>query len=106
MDYSFKIYDKDIEVVKEFKYLGVPFSRSGSFYAAKKHNANQAQKAMFNLIKKSKSSTERVSCFWTTSRMYLFLVISRFLGGGGFWKGNIWKGNMFSSRAISNYICI
>ena len=34
MDYTFKINDKDIEVVKEFKYLGVLFSRSGSFYAA------------------------------------------------------------------------
>ena len=55
MDYSFKIDDKDIEVVKEFKYLGVLFSRSGSFYAAKKNIANQAQKAMFNLIKRTRT---------------------------------------------------
>ena len=35
-EYSFQINNNDIEVVKEFKYLGVLFSRSGSFNAAKK----------------------------------------------------------------------
>ena len=55
MDYSFDIDVKDIEVVKEFKYLRILFSQRGSFYTAKKHIANQAQKAMFNLIKRART---------------------------------------------------
>ena len=44
-----------LEVVGEFKYLGVLLTRSGSFYANKKHLASQAEKAMYSLIKKSRS---------------------------------------------------
>ena len=53
-EYSFQ-NNNDIEVVKEFKYLGVLFSRSGSFYTTKKHIAHQAQKAMYNLIKRART---------------------------------------------------
>ena len=38
-----------IENVKEFKYLGIVFSRSGSFCKAKKHLCEQAQKAILVL---------------------------------------------------------
>jgi hypothetical protein len=41
-----------IENVKEFKYLGILFSRSGSFCKAKKHLCEQAQKAMYGVIRK------------------------------------------------------
>ena len=44
--YLFSINDTQLEVVTEYKYLGVLFSRSGSFLAAKKHIANQASRAM------------------------------------------------------------
>lgn len=36
-----------IENVKEFKYLGIVLSRTGSFSKAKKHLCEQAQKAMY-----------------------------------------------------------
>lgn len=52
---QFKFQNKDIEIVKEYKYLGIYFSRSGSFAAAKKHIAEQATKAVFALLKKVKS---------------------------------------------------
>ena len=35
--------------------LGVLFSKSGSFYSAKKQQVNQAEKAMYSLIRKSRS---------------------------------------------------
>ena len=35
MEYTFRINKYDIEVVKAFKCLGVPFSQNESFYAAK-----------------------------------------------------------------------
>ena len=54
-NYSFRLNNDILEVVGEFKYLGVFLSRSGSFYATKKHLASQAEKAMYSLIKKSRS---------------------------------------------------
>lgn len=54
-NYCFYFNNSVVEVVKEYKYLGVLFSRSGSFYAAKNHVSSQAQKTMYSLIKKSKS---------------------------------------------------
>ena len=36
-NYNFILNNEAIEFVKEFKYLGIVFSRSGSFLAAKKH---------------------------------------------------------------------
>lgn len=53
--YSFKLNNYNLEVVREYKYLGILFSRSGSFFVAKKHLANQAEKAMYGLIKKARS---------------------------------------------------
>lgn len=41
-----------VEIVKEFNYLGIIFSRSGSFCKAKKRFCEQAQKAMFGVIRK------------------------------------------------------
>jgi hypothetical protein len=41
-----------IEYVKEFEYLGIVFSRSGSFCKAKKHLCEQAPKAMYGVIRK------------------------------------------------------
>jgi hypothetical protein len=53
---TFKYNNNVIEVVKDFNYLGIIFSRSGSFCKAKKDLAIQAQKAMYmmyGLIKKN-----------------------------------------------------
>ena len=54
-NHHFLINDTQLEVVTEYKYLGVLFNRSGSFLAAKKHIANQASRAMFGLLKKARS---------------------------------------------------
>ena len=53
-NFNFILNNESIEIVKEYKYLGVLFSRSGSFLAAKKHIAAQATRAMFCLLKKAR----------------------------------------------------
>ena len=45
-NYNFILNNETLEIVKEFKYLGILFSRSGSFLAAKKHIAAQATRAI------------------------------------------------------------
>jgi hypothetical protein len=52
MQYSFTYGNENLEVVEEFKYLGVLFSRSGSFLKAKTYIANQAIKALYCFIEK------------------------------------------------------
>ena len=54
-NFSFFLNGDDIEVVGEYKFLGVFFSRGGSFYSTKQHLAKQAEKAMYSLIKWSRS---------------------------------------------------
>ena len=41
-----------LEIVKEYKYLGIFFSKSGSFAKTKKYLSEQANKAMFSLLRK------------------------------------------------------
>jgi len=54
---SFKFYicNAEIEIVNDFKYLGITFSRSGGFLKTKEHIAKQATKAMFCLLQRSKN---------------------------------------------------
>lgn len=49
---KFLFNGQELEIVNEYKYLGIYVSRSGSNLTAKKHIAEQANKAMFSLLKK------------------------------------------------------
>lgn len=51
-----------IENVKEFKYLGIVLSRTGSFSKAKKHLCEQAQKAMYGVIRKIRNFNLPLNC--------------------------------------------
>ena len=53
-NYNFTYKDNIIEDVEKYKYLGIFFGRSGSCASAKKHIAEQANKALFALMKKSR----------------------------------------------------
>ena len=44
---SFKLGDSPITITDKYHYLGVTFSSSGSFLAARKHVVQQANKALF-----------------------------------------------------------
>lgn len=48
----FKLGTENIETINEYKYLGIYFSRTGSFTKTKKYLAEQANKAMFSLLRK------------------------------------------------------
>ena len=51
---SFSFNRKEIEIVKEYKYLGILLGQSGSLLTAKKYIAEQGSKAMFSLLRKIK----------------------------------------------------
>ena len=50
--FHFKIGNNEISIYKEFKYLDVVFTKSRSLSKAKKHNYDQAKKAMHILYKR------------------------------------------------------
>ena len=54
-NYSFVLNDQTLDIESDYKYLGVLFSKSGSFYSTKKQQVNQAEKAVYSLIRKSRS---------------------------------------------------
>lgn len=49
---NFKLNNILLEIVNEYKYLGIFMSRTGSFLKAKKHIASQATNAMYSLLSK------------------------------------------------------
>ena len=51
----FRIGTSELENVEEYKYLGILFSKTGSFVKAKQYIAGQANKALFALLRKIKS---------------------------------------------------
>lgn len=50
--YKFLFDGREVEVSNDYKYLGIYFTRGGSFSTAKKYIAEQANKALFSLPKK------------------------------------------------------
>ena len=52
--YYFTINMKEMEITKDYKYLGILFAQSGSLLTSKKHIAEQGSKAMFSLLRKIK----------------------------------------------------
>ena len=53
--FDFRIGENKISICKDFKYLGVVFTKSRSFSKAIKHNYDQAKKAMHLLHKRIRS---------------------------------------------------
>ena len=53
-DLHFTFQSNRIDIVDDYKYLGIVFAKNGSFTLAKKHIAEQANKALFALLKKIK----------------------------------------------------
>ena len=59
---KFYINNEEIEIVKNYKYLGVIFARSGSFLATRKYLQEQAIKAMYSIIKKCRFNNLSIEC--------------------------------------------
>ena len=51
---KFYFENKELEIEDRYKYLGIILSRNGSFVEAKKHIAEQGNKALFSLLRKSR----------------------------------------------------
>lgn len=57
-----KYNDKFIEVVTDFNYLGIVFSRTGSFKIAIQKLAEKATKALYEVLKKGRFHNLSVQC--------------------------------------------
>ena len=53
-NFVFQYEGKDLEIVQEFKYLGVIFNYNGSFVKNRKHVYEQAQRTLFSLLRRSR----------------------------------------------------
>ena len=58
----FTLNDQIVEVVDNFKYLGVQFSKSRSFSQTKKHVVSQARKALLGLYRKIRNLDLPIDC--------------------------------------------
>ncbi|XP_063436930.1 uncharacterized protein LOC134718363 [Mytilus trossulus] len=61
-DLKFNYGNTELEIVNEFNYLGIYFSKNGSFKANKKHLAEKATRAMYEVIKKGRKHGLSISC--------------------------------------------
>ena len=59
---EFKYNDRVIDIVNEFKYLGIMFSRSGSFLKAKQKQVTKANKAIYDVLKKGRLHNLSIQC--------------------------------------------
>lgn len=79
---SFLCNGNEIEIVKEFKYLGVIFSRTGSFYSTRKYVVTRATRAMYAIIKKSRELNLSIDC---QLDMFDKMVVPILLYGSELW---------------------
>jgi hypothetical protein len=75
---QFKNSWKDIEIVKDFNNLGIYFSRSGSFKTYKEHQAEQAIKAMYEMLKKGRKHNLSLSCQMDLFDNLLYYTVVRY----------------------------
>ena len=54
-NYSFELNNRKLEIVKEYKYLGILFSKNNSFITTKKQIAEQGSRALYSLLRKSRN---------------------------------------------------
>ena len=54
--------NSNIDIVKDFNYLGVYFSRTGSFKTGKLHLAEKATNAMYDVLRKGRKHNLSISC--------------------------------------------
>ena len=52
----------NIEIVKDFNYLGIYFSRTGSFNVCKNRLSGKVLKAMYGVLKKGRKHNLSISC--------------------------------------------
>ena len=61
-NYNFTYNGNNLEIVNDFVYLGLNFSKTGSYVNAKKIIVNKGYKAMYEILKKGRLHNLSVSC--------------------------------------------
>lgn len=59
---DFVFNGEPLEIVNEYKYLGIIFSRYGSFINTKKYLAGKATKAIYGVLKKTRMFNLSIDC--------------------------------------------
>ena len=59
---SFSYDNLNLEIVKNFNYLGIIFTRTGNFSLTKKHLADKALKAMYEVLKMGRMYKLSIKC--------------------------------------------
>jgi hypothetical protein len=59
---KFHIDNNAIEIVNDYKYLGIFFARSGSFLTTRKYFQENATKAMYGLLQKCRKHKLSIEC--------------------------------------------
>ena len=81
-NYKFYIQNQEIEIVKNYKYLGILFSRSGSFLATRKYLKEQGIKAMYSVLSKCRANHLSIEC---QLEMFDKVVVPILLYGSEVW---------------------
>ena len=55
MTYEFTLNNIPLEIVTEYEYLGILFCKNNSFYAMKKHIAEQGTRTVYSLLSKARN---------------------------------------------------
>ena len=58
----FRYNDEVIDIVKKFNYLGIVFSKGGSFVEAMKNNVKKAMVAIYDILKKGRMFNLSIKC--------------------------------------------
>ena len=64
MNYNFTLNNIALELVKEYKYLGIYFCKNNSFLTTKKYIADQGTRAAYSLLAKARICTYLSTCKW------------------------------------------
>ena len=59
---KFNYNDKELKIVAHFSYLGIVFSKTGSFNIAKKELVNKGIKAMYEVLRKGRIHNLSIKC--------------------------------------------
>jgi hypothetical protein len=59
---KFNYNDKELKIVAHFSYLGIVFSKTGSFNTAKKELVNKGIKAMYEVLRKGRIHNSSIKC--------------------------------------------
>ena len=83
---SFKYNGSEIEVVKNFNYLGIIFSKTGNFNLAKKRLVDKAVVSMYAVLKLGRKHNLSIKCLLSLFDKMVKTNFTLWLRNMGIWK--------------------